>query len=80
MPNRFCIWLVMVAALLFVASPAATAEKDKGKEKALESSCVAPAKGPASQKLSTSWKLPLFCSSEVSSTTTVRGMAGARQP
>lgn len=46
MPKRFCFWLMMTAALLFIASPAAAAEKDKGKEKALASSCVATAKGP----------------------------------
>jgi len=37
---------MMSAALLFIASPATAAEKDKGKEQALQSSCVAPAKGP----------------------------------
>jgi predicted lipid-binding transport protein (Tim44 family) len=46
MHKRFCIWLIMTAVLLFIASPAAAAAKDKDKEKALESSCVAPAKGP----------------------------------
>jgi hypothetical protein len=47
MPKRFCIWLMMTAALLFVTSSAATAEKNKEKEKAaVESSCVTPAKGP----------------------------------
>ncbi len=46
MPKRFCIWLMMTAALLFIAAPAAAAEKDKGKEKALATSCVATAKGP----------------------------------
>jgi hypothetical protein len=46
MNRRFCIWLMMTAALLFIALPAAATEKDKGKEKALQSSCVAPAKGP----------------------------------
>jgi hypothetical protein len=46
MPKRFCIWLMMTAAMLFIALPAAAAEKDKGKEKALAASCVATAKGP----------------------------------
>jgi hypothetical protein len=47
MPKRFCIWLMMTAVLLFIALPAAAAEKsnEKGKS-AVESSCVAPAKGP----------------------------------
>ncbi len=46
MHRKLCIWLMMTAALLFIASPAAAAEKDKGKEKALAASCVATAKGP----------------------------------
>ena len=47
MPTRFCIWLLMTAALLFIASSAAAAEKNSEKGKsAVESSCVAPAKGP----------------------------------
>jgi hypothetical protein len=46
MLKRSCIWLIMTAALLLIALPAAAAEKDKAKEKALQSSCVAPAKGP----------------------------------
>jgi hypothetical protein len=47
MPKRFCIWLMMTAALLFITAPAATADKNREKEKAaVESSCVAPAKGP----------------------------------
>jgi predicted lipid-binding transport protein (Tim44 family) len=47
MPKKICIWLMITAALLFIASPAAAAEKNKEKGKsAVESSCVAPAKGP----------------------------------
>jgi len=47
MTRKFCIWLTITAALLYLALPAAAAEKsnDKGKT-AVESSCVAPAKGP----------------------------------
>jgi hypothetical protein len=44
--RRFCIWLMMAAALLFIALPAAAVEKDKGKKRDVDSSCVAPAKGP----------------------------------
>ena len=46
MPRRFCLWLMMAAALLFIALPAAAADKDKGKKQDLDSSCVSPAKGP----------------------------------
>jgi AhpC/TSA family len=46
MHKRICIWVMMIAALLFIASSAAATEKDKGKDKALAASCVATAKGP----------------------------------